>query len=474
MFEKYDDHLSLDLPYGYDAITGTNDDGTKAFSINCGTGINDNGEPTAEVKVLVRHLDGALDLSNVNFKGDFPARTGGSISEMGIGLQIQSSFSSSPGRTLTIQLLFFLVGVSCEKDSYAFIAVKTGKEAAFSENCDLIAEHLNRVLGCIKLDGKAGNFQKLTGWDVQRTLKEGKTDKDSVGQFFDSPAKTKTQKTVDSYSTKIKPELVDSEEKKRKEAEEREKVEAQRKAEVEAKKKLENDRREYNDAVKKWESECAKINEKRTSYVNDKLAEEKKQLVAAAAKRKEEAIARANAEMKKQADRKSAAESALASLGLFKFGEKKAQKAIIEDAEKKTADAQSSISAAEAAYSSGIVQADANASSKSFEFQQAAEKQYPLPIKPSKPASIIEEEKKKERERFAGMTPTQRQHQYMKDAIIEYLQDSEPMTVSDMIENIPALEGESNQVVSAILRQMVLTGDIEKEVRQRRTYFKIS
>lgn len=474
MQKRYDDHLTLDLPYGYDAITGTNDDGTKAFSINCGTGINENGEPTAEVKVLVRHLDGALDPSNVNFKGDFPARTGGSISEMGIGLQIQSSFSSSPGRTLTIQLLFFLVGVSCENDSYAFIAVKTGKEAAFSENCDLIAEHLNRVLGCIKLDGKAGNFQKLTGWDVQRTLKEGKTDKDSVGQFFDSPTGTKTQKTGDPHSNKLPAKPVDPEEIKRKEAEELKKAEAQHKAEEEAKEKLENDRRMYNEALKKWESECVKIKAKQTAFVNDKLAKEKKSLIAAAEKKKEEAIAKANGAIKEQADRKASAESTLAALGLFKFGEKKARKAIIEDAEKRTAEARSSISAAESAYFSEIDRADANASSKVSEFQLAAEKQYPLPIKPSKPASIIEEEKAKERERFAGMTPTQRQHQYMKDAIIEYLQDSEPMTVSDMIENIPALEGESNQVVSALLRQLVLSGEVEKEVRQRRTYFRIS
>ena len=195
MKKKYDEHLSFDLPNGYEAESSIGDDGSKSFSINCGTGVNASGEPTAEVRIIVKHLDGAIDPSNVNFHGDFPARTGGSINEMKLGVQLQSSSSSSPGRTLTMQILSFLVGMSSDEDSYALVAIKTGKEDAFADNCALIAKHLNRVLECVRLDGNPGNFQKLTGQDVQRGLKEGTEGKDSEDRSADSAAGTKAQKT---------------------------------------------------------------------------------------------------------------------------------------------------------------------------------------------------------------------------------------------------------------------------------------
>lgn len=200
MIKKYDNHLTFDLPYGYEANTGINDDGSRSFSINCGAGINSDGEPTAEVKILLRHLEGAIDPEKVNFNGDFPSLTAGTISEMGLGISIQSSFSSSPGHTITIQILIFMVGISCENDTYALIAVKTSRESSFSESCELIAKHMNRVLGCLKLDSKPGNFQKLTGRDVQRKLKERKSSGEnsvekSVDRLLNTSATTNKKTT---------------------------------------------------------------------------------------------------------------------------------------------------------------------------------------------------------------------------------------------------------------------------------------
>ena len=113
------------------------------------------------------------------------------------------------------------------------------------------------------------------------------------------------------------------EEARRKAEEERRKAEeARRKAEAEAKAKREEELRIYNEAHKKWESECADINVKRTASVDAQIAEEKAAIVNAATKKRDEVIAKANAVVKEQTERKALAESTLASLGMFKFSEK--------------------------------------------------------------------------------------------------------------------------------------------------------
>ena len=175
------------------------------------------------------------------------------------------------------------------------------------------------------------------------------------------------------------------EERKRKKEERRKAEEARRKAEAEAKAKREEELRRYNEAHKKWESECADINIKRTASVDAQIAEEKAAIVNAATKKRDEVIAKANAVVKEQTERKALAESTLASLGMFKFGEKKAQKSIIEEATKLLTEAQASISSAESVYSTEIGEADKKAESKRLSFQKNAEIEFPLPVEPKKP-----------------------------------------------------------------------------------------
>ena len=161
--------------------------------------------------------------------------------------------------------------------------------------------------------------------------------------------------------------------------------EARRKAEAEAKAKREEELRRYDEAHKKWESEKADINAKRSAFVDAKIDEEKTAIVVAAAKKRDETIAKANAIMEEQADRKAKAESVLASLGMFKFGEKKTQKSIIEDATKLLADAQTSIAVAETTYVTEMNEADKKALSKRAVFQMSAENKFPMPVEPKKP-----------------------------------------------------------------------------------------
>ena len=59
-------------------------------------------------------------------------------------------------------------------------------------------------------------------------------------------------------------------------------------------------------------------------------------------------------------------------------------------------------------------------------------------------------------------------------ALVEFINENaegDGFTCSDLIKVCPAVEGKSNQYVSAILRQAVLAGEVSKGTVKRRTYF---
>ena len=58
--------------------------------------------------------------------------------------------------------------------------------------------------------------------------------------------------------------------------------------------------------------------------------------------------------------------------------------------------------------------------------------------------------------------------------ILDFLLDheGEGFTVSDLIKSVPSLEGDSNQHASAVMRQLVTAGSVEKYTDKRRTYFR--
>lgn len=280
----------------------------------------------------------------------------------------------------------------------------------------------------------------------------------------------------------------EEEARKRKEAEERKRAEEER-----IRRELEEDRKRYEEDIRKWKAECDEVEAKRSARVQEMISAEKDALSAAAAQKRDTAVSAANAKIASETNRKQTAEATLASLGAFKFSEKKTQRWHIEDATRLIAEAQASISSAQTAYYSEINEIDKKANGKGFQFQQAAERELPLPIRPSKPQSLIREEdrikkeqelkkekqrreeEKKRNARYAGLTGMQRKNEELKDAILKYLKEyGDEMTISDMIENIPELEGETNQHTSALVRALVLSGKVEKTSHHRMTFFKIS
>ena len=73
-------------------------------------------------------------------------------------------------------------------------------------------------------------------------------------------------------------------------------------------------------------------------------------------------------------------------------------------------------------------------------------------------------------------TAQQEHNEALKAEIVAFLIDraGESFTVSDLQKSIPSLAGDSNQHVSALMRQIVLAGDVEKYTNKRRTYFRVT
>lgn len=60
----------------------------------------------------------------------------------------------------------------------------------------------------------------------------------------------------------------------------------------------------------------------------------------------------------------------------------------------------------------------------------------------------------------------------LKIQILDQMESEKLYTISDMLKELPCCEGLSNQKVSSIIRQMVLSGSVEKVVEKRTSFFK--
>ena len=72
------------------------------------------------------------------------------------------------------------------------------------------------------------------------------------------------------------------------------------------------------------------------------------------------------------------------------------------------------------------------------------------------------------------LTAQQEKNIAMSGEVLDFLLDheGEGFTVSDLLKSVPVLEGDSNQHASALMRQLVTAGSVEKYTDKRRTYFR--
>ncbi len=270
----------------------------------------------------------------------------------------------------------------------------------------------------------------------------------------------KKPETPEEKAARLEAERKAAEEKARKEKEEAERKAAEEKA---RKEREDAERKKYEIDFAEWKNKCASIEAKRKSFVTDQLEKEKKRLEKAAIDKRDSALASSENTVAEQKKRKADAETALASLGLFKLGEKKAQKQIIADSAKRIADAESAKVNATSAYQSEVASISSVLATKEHSLKAEAEHNMPLPTEPEMPAFM--------KPAAPTMTATQTANEGYKKAILDYLSDGRAYTITDMMESIPEIMELSNMRVSAIVRQMVLSGDLVREEVKRMAYF---
>ncbi len=106
---------------------------------------------------------------------------------------------------------------------------------------------------------------------------------------------------------------------------------------------------------------------------------------------------------------------------------------------------------------------------------------YALENLPNAPADVREKWEKmvaqleKKNASPKKMTAQQEKNEAVKAEIVGFMADNAGtgFTVSDLLKQVPACEGDSNQHVSALMRALVLAGSVEKYTEKRRTYFKV-
>ena len=70
-------------------------------------------------------------------------------------------------------------------------------------------------------------------------------------------------------------------------------------------------------------------------------------------------------------------------------------------------------------------------------------------------------------------TPTQVENEKLKNAILEFLngQGESRFTVTELTQQVGELEGRTTQKVSALMRQLLLEGLVQRTSEKNRTYF---
>ena len=294
----------------------------------------------------------------------------------------------------------------------------------------------------------------------------------------------KKPETPEERAARLEKERI-AEEKAKREAEERRRreEEARKKAEEEKRKQQEKERQEeearkkeidqYHTEYMNWEKRCEEILRERKAYVEEKVSQRQTEIREAVQQTYEAEIEKLRKELSEQTDRESTATSKLATLGVFKFSEKKAQKAIIEDARNRISSANDSIARKEREYKDRLsaVVVDARKETQKFEVEAIAS--IPLPEEPAKPAAVLLEEKKElERQRKREEEERHRIELKNKPTPEEAEALSYLGSYGTTAQEVANYMGISNQKASVLLIGLIQKGKAERYVERRVAYYR--
>ena len=218
----------------------------------------------------------------------------------------------------------------------------------------------------------------------------------------------------------------------------------------------------YEIQMAEWKSKREEIIKKRDAKVQERLAQEEKRLIAEETARGNRAIERLEEEIRRLEENVRASERLLASLGIFRFREKEKQKAAIETAKRRLAEAHAALSREKDRLARLIGNAADAAQRESSIFRAEAEKEFPIPPKPEKPESV----KKKENE-----PPT---YEEQKERIVKCLRKMGSATLDELVENDSRLRKLTPMRLRPALNELVEAGIVSRGENRGKVIFSLA
>ena len=407
------------------------------------------------------------------------------------------------------------IGVAVSAGSRQYVKVRFEDNKSYTYSCDYVVKEGDTVTvegaregqvgTIIEILASAPNPNALRFMKAVPSVLENKTsdveDDQTAEQKKVDDVKKATEEACKEETERIIREKIEAERRRlEEECKAQEKAEAERiakekkaveckaaEAKREAERKTEEEKRKKKEAQKKyekefaaWETACRKAKENRKQFVQDILYKEVRVILQKAEEDKTRAIADANALKNEQMHRKMQAQNTLASLGLFRFSEKKKQKETIEDCERRIEEAQQAIAAAHDTYQNRRDSIDqAFWEEKEKQLRSQAEIKYPFPDKPIPPKGIEEkvsdlspvDDDYDDDDNDVENTAIQFQKMLYKERILAYLRAvGEGRTATDVCN---AIGCSSPQKTFFLLKCLREGGHVESYVEKRVTYFKI-
>ena len=157
--------------------------------------------------------------------------------------------------------------------------------------------------------------------------------------------------------------------------------EAEKKRQEEARRIAEE---KYAAELKAWEQNCGEIRTLREQRISELLEEKRVALKNEAQSAYDAAVAAANKRKEAAQQKKSDAEMRLSTLGIFKFAEKKAAKAAIQEAETEIQSAEAALVIAKQSLDKDLAAIPTAINAHKSVIARQVEQVYPLPAKPQK------------------------------------------------------------------------------------------
>ena len=230
----------------------------------------------------------------------------------------------------------------------------------------------------------------------------------------------------------------------------------------------------YKADMSSWGKNCVVIKAQREEKEKELRQAEKEQIEATAKANYDAALNLNQRIIDAQTKRKSQAEQFLASLSFFRFIEKNTQRSIIEDAEKRLADAKYAIASAEREYKSSMESAASDAQKKESSIRIAVEKELPLPVEPTMPAFMRRDLFMSKTAVTARQTESERKNNEIKRAIYNVLADGRYYTISEILYSMPKKYDLTHLYLNQIVRQMKEDGFLVREEYKRKAFFRLA